>query len=349
MTNKRNISPVLIILLLVAALTVYVYLPNEQEQNQRMMQVVPVKVQEVKEQEFAVLIEALGTARANEAVAITALESEIVDSIVFDDGDLVEKGQLLVSLNNREEKARVNELEVNLQEAKRQLVRIRDLAKENATSAQLLDAQEARVNALAAQLEVANARLAELEIRAPFRGRLGIRRISKGALVKPGDVITTLDDLTQIKVDFSISESHLPDVAKGQLVIASTVAYPGEAFHGEISSLDSRIDPVTRAVQVRAIIDNTELKLRPGMLLQINLQKQVLNTLILPEGALLPIQDKQYVYVVDSDNRAHQTEVNVGRRKPGVAQILSGIESGDKVVVEGTLRLSEGVQVRIQE
>lgn len=349
MTTKRTISPVLIILLLVAALTVYIYLPNEQEQNQRVMQVVPVKVQDVQEQEFAVLIEALGTARANEAVAITALESEIVDSIAFDDGDLVKKGQLLVGLNNREEKARVNELEVNLQEAKRQLVRIRDLAKENAASAQLLDAQEARVNALAAQLEVANARLAELEIRAPFAGRLGIRRISIGALVKPGDVITTLDDLRQIKVDFSISESHLPDVARGQLVIAETVAYPGQAFRGEISSLDSRIDPVTRAVQVRAIIDNSDLKLRPGMLLQINLQKQVLNTLVLPEGALLPIQDKQYVYVIDSENKAHQTEVSVGRRKPGVAQILSGIQAGDKVVVEGTLRLSEGVQVRVQE
>ncbi|GAA0361338.1 efflux RND transporter periplasmic adaptor subunit [Bowmanella denitrificans] len=349
MSNKRHISPVLIILLLVAALTLYLFLQEDQTQNQRMVQIVPVKVQQAQQQEFAVLIEALGTARANEAVAITALESEIVDSIAFDDGDLVKKGQLLLTLNNREERARVNELEVNLQEAKRQLMRIRDLAKENATSAQLLDAQEARVNALAAQLEVANAQLAELEIRAPFAGKLGIRRFSKGALVKPGDVITTLDDLQQIKVDFSISEAHLPDVEKGQLVLASTVAYPGQQFRGEISSLDSRIDPVTRSVQVRAMISNPELKLRPGMLLQINLQKQVLNTLVLPEGALLPIQDKQYVYVVDSNSKAHQQEVEVGRRKPGLAQILSGIQAGDKVVIEGTLRLSEGSQVRIQE
>ncbi|GAB3030917.1 efflux RND transporter periplasmic adaptor subunit [Bowmanella dokdonensis] len=348
MKKTFYLSPVLILLVLVTGLTVYLYSSESQEQQARTMPVIPVTVLPASKQEFAVIIEALGTARANEAVEITALESEIVDRVAFDDGDLVEKGQLLVSLNNREERARVNELEVNLQEAKRQLMRYRDLARENATSAQLLDAQDARVDALAAQLEVANAQLAELEIRAPFAGKLGIRRISKGALVRPGDVITTLDDLEQVKVDFSISEAHLPDVATEQLVVARTVAYPGQTFRGKIMSIDSRIDPVTRSVQVRALIDNPGYKLRPGMLLQINLQKQVLNTLVLPEGALTPVQDKQFVYVVE-DDKARQVEVRVGRRKPGLAQILSGIEEGDLVVVEGTLKLSDGVAVKVLE
>ena len=348
MTKRFYLSPVLILLVLVSGLTAYLYSSEQQKQENRVMPVIPVKVLPASKQEFAVIIEALGTARANEAVEITALESEIVDQVTFDDGDLVEKGQLLVSLNNREERARVNELEVNLQEAKRQLRRYRDLARENATSAQLLDAQDARVNALAAQLEVANAQLAELEIRAPFSGKLGIRRISKGALVRPGDVITTLDDLHKVKVDFSIAEAHLPDVARGQLVEARTVAYPGQAFRGEIMSIDSRIDPVTRSVQVRALLDNPDYKLRPGMLLQINLQKQLLNTLVLPEGALIPVQDKQFVYLVE-DGKARQVEVKVGRRKPGLAQILSGIEEGDTVVVEGSLKLSNGVPVKVLE
>ncbi|WP_088330638.1 efflux RND transporter periplasmic adaptor subunit [Lacimicrobium sp. SS2-24] len=349
MAKKFSLSPVLILLLLVVAVTLYLYLQPQQAQPSRQMRAVPVKVEEVTQQDFAVIVEALGTANANEAVQITAQQSEVVATIGFDDGDMVEKGQLLVQLNDREERARVSELQINLQEAKRQLQRITNLARENATSAQLLDEQEARVNALKAQLEVARSQLAELEIRAPFSGKLGIRRVSQGALVRPGDVITTLDDLSQVKVDFSVAERHLPDVSNGLQVDATTVAYPGEVFRGEIISMDSRLDPVTRSVQVRALVDNPELRLRPGMLLQIQLQKQVLNTLVLSESALIPIQDKQFVFVVGEDNKAQRREVKIGRRKPGLVQVISGLQEGEKVVVEGSLKLGDGTPVNVLE
>jgi membrane fusion protein (multidrug efflux system) len=240
----------------------------------------------------------------------------------------------------------LNELDINLQEAKRQLKRIDNLAQKSVASAQLLDEQQARVKALQAQQEVAKAQLDELELRAPFAGVLGTRQVSLGALVMPGDLIATLDDLHLVKVDFNIAESHLPSVAKGQLVRATSVAYPGEVFEGKISNINSRVDPVTRAIQIRAIITNDGLKLRPGMLLQINLQKQILDTLVVPEGALVPIEDKQFVFVIN-DNKASRKEVNVGRRKPGIAQILSGIEAGDNVVIEGSLRLRDGSAVKV--
>ena len=346
MKKPFGISPPLIGVLILMGLLAYLYWPKSEEVGQRKTSVTPVVTYEVVQSEFAVVVEALGTAKANESVLLTAQNTDLVQSIEFDDGQMVKKGQLLLTLNNRQEKARVHELEINLQEAKRQLKRITDLARGNAASQQLLDEQQAKVKSLSAQKEVVEAQLAELELRAPFSGKLGIRQVSLGALVKPGDVITTLDDLQVVKVDFSIAEVHLPSIALGQLINASSIAYPGEIFSGKIASVDSRIDPLTRAVQVRATIDNEGAKLRPGMLLQILLQKQILHTLVVPEGALIPIEDKQFVFVVE-DNKAISTEVKVGRRKPGFVQILSGLKVGDKVVIEGTLRLQDGTQVKV--
>ena len=346
MFKGLKFSPLLVAVIVVIGLLVYLYFPQENIQNERGQDATQVVLYQVQEAEFEVVVEALGTAKANESVLLTAQRTDIVQSINFDDGENVKKGQLLLKLNDREEIAHLNELDINLQEAKRQLKRITNLAKKSAASEQLLDEQQAKVNAILAQKEVANAQLAELELRAPFAGKLGIRQVSLGSLVRPGDLITTLDDLHVVKVDFNIAESHLPSVLGGQLIRAKSIAYPGEVFVGKITSIDSRVNPITRSIQIRATIDNKEEKLRPGMLMQIDLQKQMLNTLVLPEAALLPIEDKQYVYVV-VDGIAKFKEVIVGRRKPGIAQIVSGLNVGDQVVVEGALKLRDGSQVTV--
>ncbi|WP_026376309.1 efflux RND transporter periplasmic adaptor subunit [Aestuariibacter salexigens] len=346
MSNSLRISPLLIAVLVMLAMLAYLNWPQETQQQQRRGGETPVTVALVAEQPFEIVVEALGTGKANESVVLTAQNTETVQHIYFDDGDTVTAGQLLLDLTNREEKARVHELEVNLAEAKRQLQRIKNLVNTNVASEQLLDEQDATVQALEAQLDVANAQLSELQVRAPFAGQLGIRQVSVGALIRPGDAITTLDDLSIMNVDFSIAENHLASVARGQQVAAYSVAYPGQAFTGKISSIGSRLDPQTRSIQVRAEIANPDLKLRPGMLLQINLQKEVLNTLVVPEKALVPIEDKQYVFVIE-DNKAKMVEVRTGERKPGSVQIIDGLTAGQLVVTEGTLRLSNGSAVRI--
>jgi membrane fusion protein (multidrug efflux system) len=349
MSKKAGLSPLWIAVFLLVGLLVYIYYPRTVVQQTRGSNATPVVVHKAAIEEFAVVIEGLGTARANEALMITAQESEFVQSIDFGDGDVVESGQLLLQLNDREELARLKEVEVNLQEANRQLTRLTNLAKENATSAQLLDEQQARVKSLVAQQDVIKAQMEKLQVRAPFSGRLGRREVSIGALVRPGDTITTLDDVSVIKVDFNLSEANLPSVTEGQLVEATSVAYPGQMFKGKISSVDSRVDPITRAIQVRADIDNADFKLRPGMLLTVNVQKRILNTLVLPEKAVIPIEDKHFVFVISQDNVASQKEIEVGQRKPGLVEVVSGINAGENVVVEGTLRLREGSKVKILE
>ena len=167
-----------------------------------------VKVHRTIEEEFEVVVEALGTGRANESVLITTQTSDIVQKIHFDDGDRVKAGQVLLTLIDLEEKARLAALDVDLQEANRQLKRIANLAKKNVASEQLLDEQQAEVNALRAEMNVLKTQMRALEVRAPFDGLLGLRQVSVGALVRPGDAITTLDDLSIIKVDFNIAEVH---------------------------------------------------------------------------------------------------------------------------------------------
>lgn len=336
-------------LVLLVALLGYLSIPEPEASKSRGSKTTPVRVLDVTEQALPLVVEGLGTTRANEAVVITAQETDFVSEILFQDGEHVSANQLLLKLNSREEAARVHELQINLQEAKRQLVRIQDLARENATSKQLLDEQQANADALEAQLEVAKAQLADREVRAPFAGVLGIRNVSVGALIRPGDQITTLDDLHLIKIDFSIAEAHLPSVVVGQEVEARSVAYPDMVFEGKILSIGSRVDPATRSVPILAGISNPDFKLRPGMFLQVIVEKRVVNALVIPETALVPVDDKQFVYVINADSKAEQREVVIGERKPGLIQIVQGLNQGERVVVEGTLRLQDGSDVKILE
>lgn len=347
MFKKLKFSPLLIAVVLCLGLVTYLYLPQQASQQLRQANETSVKVHIATEEKFEVVVEALGTGNANESVLITTQTSDIVYKIHFDDGDRVKAGQLLLTLIDLEEKARLAALDVDLQEANRQLKRIANLAKNNVASEQLLDEQQAEVNALKAEMNVLKTQMLALEVRAPFDGVLGLRQVSVGSLVRPGDAITTLDDLSTIKVDFDIAEVHLPSVAIGQNIRATSIAYPDDTFEGQIVSIGSRVDPATRAVKIRANISNKSLKLRPGMLLQINLQKKLLTTLVIPEASLVPVEDKHFVFVVE-DGVATRKQVEIGLRKPGIVQIVSGLEAGEQVVIEGALKLRNDSKVKVQ-
>ncbi|MBU3021028.1 efflux RND transporter periplasmic adaptor subunit [Aestuariibacter sp. A3R04] len=346
MFKKALLSPLVLGVLALGGFLVYINLPDTTQKQSAAKLPTPVKVTSVTMQTFPVTIEALGTANANESLTITAQQTERVTSVLFEDGEEVKAGQRLVQLNDAEERARIAELEANISEAKRQLERVENLVKTRAASEQIVDEQQARVKSLEAQLDVAKAQLDNLQVKAPFAGVLGIREISKGSLIQPGDVITTLDDISVIKVNFSVAEGQLASLKTGQRVVARSVAYPGRTFEGTISAVNTRIDPVSRSVLVRALIANENKQLRPGMLLQITLEKRVLQTLIIPEKALVPVQDRQYVFVV-SDNTVEQREVVIGERKPGIVQVVSGLSEGEVVVTEGTLRVQQGSKVRV--
>ena len=350
MAKRYIVTPLSLVGILLAGFVAYLYFfAEEDEPLAREDMTQPVIIHEVDYVEFRDIIEGLGTAQASESVEIMARVTQNVRSLHFSDGDDVTEGQLLVTLNDREERARVQELEFRLAENNRQLNRLRELAAENAASRSMIDEQEVRVEQTVAELEVARSRLAEMTIHAPFSGRLGIRQVSRGSLVRPGDVITTLDSIQPIYVDFSVPEIYLPSLATGQRVLGSSTAYPGRDFEGRIVSLASRVDPLTRSIQVRAELPNTNRELRPGMLMRVRLERQVDTALMIPESAVIPIRNEFIVFVVNEENIVERTVVEIGRRQPGWVEIVGGLREGDTVVREGVVRLRDGLPVAPRE
>lgn len=299
-------------------------------------------------QPLGIEIEAVGTAGANESVEVTSKTSNTVTAIRFEEGDRVRKGSVLVELDSAEARASLAEAEAALAESQNQFKRSRDLFTSRALSESQLDVIEATLKANQARVDVAKARLADTIIRASFDGNTGFRRVSVGSLVSPGTVITTLDDASLIKLDFTVAETYIHVLEKKLPVIAATAGLPGREFHGKVTNLDSRVDPVTRSIAVRAELPNPKGELRPGMFMTVRLQGEVVPALLIPEGAIVPEQGHMYVFVVDN-GVALRREVKLGKRRPGEVEILEGLKEHERVVSEGTQNLRDGLAVRVQQ
>ncbi len=290
-------------------------------------------------------IESVATLTANESVAVTARVSGKVTEVHFDDGDQVKAGDLLVQLDPAESAAAVQEVEAALEEASLELHRLGSLGAEISTRA-AIDIAKANVAAQQARLAQANAVLADHRLLAPFAGVLGFRQVSVGALVTPGTVVAQLDDVSRLKLDFTLPEVYLSQLRQGDRVEARSPAWPQAIFAGTVRNISSRVDPVTRAVTVRAVLDNAERKLRPGMLMTVELLVGEEQALVLPEQALVQKGDESYVYRVDDKSQAFRVPVQVLRRVEGGVVIGSGLAAGDQVVVRGQLNLRPGATVR---
>jgi membrane fusion protein (multidrug efflux system) len=305
----------------------------------------PVVSAEVREQPLARELKALGTAGANEAVEITSKTSNIVTAVRFRDGQRVQRGAVLVELDSAQARADLAAADAALTESTSLYNRSRELLSTQAVSKSQFDQIEATKKANAARVAAAQAKLEDTVIRAPFSGRVGLRRISVGSLINPGAIITTLDDTSVMKVDFAVPENFLSQLREGLALTANSTAYPGRRFTGRISSVDSRIDPVSRSVTVRAEVPNPESLLKPGMFLNVEIVRDRRNALVVPEEALVPEQNKQFVFVVAGD-KAQKREVRIGARSPGSVEVLSGLSLGERVIVEGTVKVREGGSVR---
>lgn len=308
---------------------------------------VNVVTTEVALRPLGVELETVGTAAANESVDVTSEVSKKVSAIRFEEGDFVRRDAVLVELDSDEARAAVAEAEAAVVDSESRFKRSRELFARQALSQAELDQLEATLKASRARLEAARARLADTVIRAGFDGRTGFRRVSVGQLVGPTTVITTLDDVSVIKLNFTVPETSLSLIKKGLPVTAETPAVPAKQFRGEVSDLDSRIDPVTRSITVRAMIPNPDGVLRPGMFMTVSLRGEAVPTLVVPESAIVPEQGRTFVFVV-RDAKVERREVHVGRRRPGEVQIASGLEAGERVVIEGTQNLRDGTAVREQ-
>ncbi len=315
----------------------------------------PVTGARVDARTFADVVEALGDARANESVVITSQSTDIISRVAFKSGDVVTAGQVLVELADAEEAADLNEARATLEEARREEGRISQLiARGVATQAQ---ADQARAAAERARARVASleAQLANLIIRAPFDGVVGLRNASPGMLVRPADPIATLDDISIIKVDFTVPERFLPQAGVGASLAVRAAAYEDAPFAGVITAVDTRIDPITRAAVVRAQIDNASGRLRPGMLMLVEMRRNERRRPAVPEVALSREGPNAFVYALVSDRGPDGTErlisekrlVEPGMRVDGFVEILAGLEAGELIAADGVHRLRPRLPVRV--
>jgi membrane fusion protein (multidrug efflux system) len=332
----RNPSPGLLLLLCMLSLS-----------STHAQQAPGVVVSEALIRPFPLSAEALGNARANEAVEIRPQITAAIVDILFTEGQTVEQGALLVRLESSEPLADLAAARAALVDSESQYRRSQELFKTKVVSASQLEQLEAKRDADRAAVNAAQARLDHTVIRAPFRGQLGLRRVSIGSLVGPATVITTLDDTSSIKLDFDVPEVLLARLQLGLTVSAHSAAWPDLKFTGEVIAIDTRVDPVSRTVTLRALLPNPDAKLRPGMFLTVTVLKEDVEALMIPEQAIVPERSNQYVFVVGADRVVERRLVQSGRRRPGEVEILEGLEPGERVVTEGTQNVRPGQQVEI--
>jgi len=293
--------------------------------------------------------ESVGTVRARDAVTITAKVTGIVSSIRFTEGQRIREGEVLIEMEANALRAEVDQARALFDDARSQVQRARQLQPGQSIAAQRLETLEALTRQAEGRVRQSQARLEELRITAPFNGRVGLRQISLGALLQPGTVVTTLDDISKVRVEFSVPEVFLARVQAGSPVTARSTAFGDRRFNGTVTVVDTRIDTTTRTVRVISEFENLDEALKPGLFMSVELVlERRTDALLVAEEALDPLGDRNFVYVI-RDNRARRVEVRLGQRLQGEVEVLSGVRAGEPVVVRGIQRLRNDAPVRVTE
>ena len=290
-------------------------------------------------------IEAVGSTKALQAIDIVPLSSGQVVSISFEPGQEVDAGQVLLRLDDTLEQAAVSEAEARLGQTRVALDRATKLRRSGNTAQSTLDEATVAEEAAAAQLSAARKKLDDRSVAAPFEGMVGMRNVDMGARVDDNTVVTTLDDLSQVLVEFSVPETWFGAVTVGQTVKARAATWPDRVFVGKIESIDSRIATATRAFKIRAILPNADRALPAGMFLYVEIELDERQALLAPEQAVQASAQGSYLFVAE-DGRAVMRHVTVGQRENGMVEITSGIAEGDEVISTGLQRLRDGIAIQ---
>jgi len=297
-------------------------------------------------------IEALGNLIAYEHVEITSSVTEKIEKIFFKSGQEVKKGQILVQLNNQFELAELKSAEAELTKAKLAYERAKNLQKNKAVSKATLQERIANFKKAEALLNEIKAKLDELKISAPLNGVLGIKRLSVGALVKPGDVIISLTDIDKIKVAFDVPSVYLSQLRVGEKIFGTVDAYNDMIFEGEIYAIENVVDSITRTIELRALIPNENHLLKPGLLMNVLIKNNQRNVLTIPEESLIKSGKDNYVFLVLNKQKkiyVKLTKISIGQRKQGYVEVTSGLNEGDSIVLHGALKLKDGMEVQVKE
>lgn len=305
----------------------------------------PAEVIKAKPETLVSNLEAIGSLRANHSIVLTTETAGRIDSINFKDGAEVKASQTLFRLDSATQNAQYQEAAARVELSKVEYKRVNKLFKQKVSSETDLDSANASLKINQAQASYAKAQLEKLTLKAPFSGVIGIHDISVGEYVNAGQPLVELVDISTLKFDFQLPEIYLSKVKVGQKITIEAPAFPGKTYTGQVTAIAPKIEEKGRSLKVRAVINNTEQELRPGLfakvLLEISKNDQAI---LIPEQALIP-QGKQYFVMTVVDGKVAQVPVVIGQRKRANVEIVSGVKADDVVIIAGQLKLRPGSAV----
>ena len=307
---------------------------------------VRIEVMPVREAQFSRGLSAVGSLRSDESVVLRPEVAGRIQQIDFKEGQSVERGQVLIRLDDSVSRAELDQARANLALAQTHYRRAVELQGRGFVSQQARDEAASNLKVQQAATALAQARLDKMTIRAPFAGVVGLRSVSVGDYVAQGQDLAPLEAIDPLKVDFRVPEMYFNRIRAGQGLTLRLDALPGEERRGEVYAVSPLVDAGGRSVLLRATVPNSDSRLRPGMFARVQLVLGADNVLTVPEAALAPSGQAQYVFTV-RDGHAHRTEVTLGERRDGQVEILTGVGAGEQVVVAGFQRLTDGAPVEV--
>ena len=307
-----------------------------------------VSAQEPEIQQISDVLELPGSVLANESVKITSVVSEKINRILFEEGMFVRKNQLLIELLDNEEKAILNQVNAELEEANINYNRALKLSEKGNISQSILDNRLMVKKKLSGKIKEISALLEDHRIKAPFDGFTGIRNFSEGSFIQPGDVITELHDIRTLKIQAYVPESFSNKIQKGNMFLLDKSNNIPKNTSGKIYVIDPIIDKNTRSFRVIGKIENTENKIKPGMMVNLKIPLDKRKSYVIRENAIINEDDISYVFIVDKNNKIIKKKVEVGIKNNGMVEVIEGLKSTDIIVFEGINKIQEGSVVKVK-
>ncbi|MEQ8268934.1 MAG: efflux RND transporter periplasmic adaptor subunit [Parvibaculum sp.] len=336
-----------VLLAIVVVIFIYRLYGRFAGQHQNGFPVPVVEAIEAETEPVEIKVSALGTLQADQAITIRPEITGIVTSIDFKDGQRVNEGDLIITLNDEDLKARLMQAEARLTLTRANYQRAEQLVKQGSGTARARD--EALNDFKSAEAEVAAAKTAldKATITAPFPGIVGLRQVSLGQYLTAGQDIATLADVDNLRIDFRVSEVFLTAIQKGQQVSVVFDALPDATYKGVISAIDPVVSIDGRAISVRALLSNEDGKLRPGLFGRVQIVTETRNSILLPEASIVTSPTGGRAVFTIVDGHAKLTPVQIGERLPGEVEVLSGVENGDVIIITGQLKVQDGGAVEV--
>ncbi|MGD9501911.1 MAG: efflux RND transporter periplasmic adaptor subunit, partial [Methyloceanibacter sp.] len=308
---------------------------------------VPVEAAKVVAAPLSEQVTAVGTLLSDEAVTISSEIPGRLKEIHFQEGQPVEKGAALFTLDDSVYRAQLADAEAKLKLAEQTHKRTSQLFSNKYATAQSADETASNLAVSTAAVELARVQLDKAHIAAPFAGIVGLRNVSVGEYISAGQALVNLEAIDPVKADFRVPEKFLPAIRVGQTIRIKVDAYPDENFEGKVYAIDPHLDVSGRSLLVRAVIPNADKRLRPGLFARVTVLLELKEAaLSVPEQAIVPQGDSQFVFKI-VDGKVKLTKVVIGTRREGRVEIVEGLSAGDQVVTAGQLKIRDGTPVSI--